>query len=345
MGENLLEIKMIQYYKDTKQGRKWYQGYLDNPSEGSFDSRDEKRILADGWIKIDTSKPALYAGDDPFFEPPIYERLRIAYPQLIKFIKRVNSGVVYHYTTWETLMNGILSKDNLSNRMAILRAFSVHYMNDDKEGTVLGNQIINDLKALSDNSFERLPMTDYKINFLKTVVRQYRKFWFSTSLSYEKDSLPMWSNYGSSGKGIAVGISAEEIWNQGFELYECIYDLDILNAVADAFAKRRPIDTGVFDVLIKDPHFAYERECRIPMHQFWGHCVKTRRDQFLEYEFGLKNGCIAPFVSVRLPLNAIKSIIIGPTNNPERARDALSWWLRSINVNARIEWSTAPLSM
>lgn len=52
---------------------------------------------------------------------------------------------------------------------------------------------------------------------------------------------------------------------------------------------------------------------------------------------------ISPFVDIYVPLDAIREIWIGPTNEPNLAKDSLQSWLESIGMNwIKIEESSAP---
>ena len=97
------------------------------------------------------------------------------------------------------------------------------------------------------------------------------------------------------------------------------------------------------NTIAKNPHFEYEKECRIPLREHYGKYCITKRDQFFPIKYDIKRGVISPFVDIFIPLEAIREIWIGPTNESNLAKDSLNSWLNSIGMNwIKIEESSAP---
>ena len=173
---------------------------------------------------------------------------------------------------------------------------------------------------------------------------------FSVSFSEESDSLPMWNCYGHEGHGLAIGFEAADIINQGYDLIKCIYDENEIEKIAQYIydscywvSEPQP-QTIPLSIISKDSHFEYEKECRIPLRQHYGQCCITKRNQFYPVKYDIKSGVISPYVDVFLPINAIKEIWIGPTNNIALAEDSLKGWLDSIGLKGiKIYKSSAPL--
>ena len=179
---------------------------------------------------------------------------------------------------------------------------------------------------------------------------KYRQKLFSVSFSREPDSLPMWTYYGHDGCGLAIGFDSHQIVNQGYDIIKCVYDKSLIEALSDFIydscymvSDNQP-QTIALSLISKDPHFKYEKECRIPLRQHYGQCCITKRNQFHPIKYDIKRGVISPFVEVYVPIEAIREIWIGPTNDIDLAEDSLRGWLDSIGMSwVKIKKSLAPL--
>lgn len=186
-------------------------------------------------------------------------------------------------------------------------------------------------------------------NLIERIAHQARQHLFSVSFSKVSDSLPMWNNYGHNEHGLSIGFDAKAIVNQGYDLVECIYDYELSNKLAGYIydsihdAPEATSQTIELDIIAKDSHFEYEKECRIPLREHYGNFCITKREQFYPIRYDIKRGMISPFVDIYVPLDAIREIWIGPTNEPNLAKDSLQSWLESIGMNwIKIEESSAP---
>ena len=199
----------------------------------------------EGWIKFVPPPPSLYDKNDPIHEDIRLKHLFEKYPDGKNIVKLINEGLVYHYTTWGTLFKGILSSENLNNRRAILRAYSVNYMNDISEGLIIprGASDFEERKVaekyyqiIETNEGEKIKVpatiSALRKSLIERIAHQARQHLFSVSFSKVSDSLPMWNNYGHNGHGLSIGFDAKAIVNQGYDLVECIYDYEQSNKLA-----------------------------------------------------------------------------------------------------------------
>lgn len=355
---------MIHYYKDTPEGRVWYQGSI--VKDGNWVSNPSKEMLeSEGWMPFEPKSPSLYTGHDPLFDDVSLKRLFNKHPESKDIVKLVSNCLVYHYSTWDVLFKGILSSDNVNNGRAVLRAYSVNYMNDALEGLIIPRELskvedqglkeIESIIVKKDGSEVRCPATEHPLYKRRKEMEEHnalksKQKLFSVSFSKVSDSLPMWNYYGHDGHGLSIGFDANHIVNQGYDLVECIYDKTSINALADYIydscygASEPQPPTIALSIVSKDSHFEYEKECRIPLRQHYGQCCITKRNQFHPIKYDIKRGVISPYVEVFLPLDAIREIWIGPTNDIELAEDSLKSWLDSVGMSwVVINKSSVPL--
>lgn len=340
------------YKKESQNGIKWYCGKISRDKR-IFLNPSEQMLLEDGWHKHYIEPPVLYSGDEDNIQEGILERVLSNFPNLDGLIFPVTNGIIYHYTTWEVMFKGILNENNCDsngNRCLVLRAYSVNYMNDTSEGLLLPISVANrELEVIEErygNESMQNPLLKRRYDIWKKGAEQHKQKQFSISFSHNKDSLPMWNYYGFNGKGICLGFDVKTLWNQGYEIYDCIYDANKTQKLAVLFYDNIGNNQNFLNILAKDSHFEYEKECRIPIVSIYnGKYVKTDRDIFYPIKFDLKGGYIVPYVEMYLPLSSIKEIVIGPTNNIGRAEDSLKGWLSSINMkNVKVKNSNAPLA-
>ena len=356
---------MIHYYKDTPEGRIWYSGTIKLKDGRWMSNPPKETLISEGWTSIEPEPPALYIGDEPLFEDVSLRKLFEKHPESRSIVQLIKDGLIYHYSTWDVLFNGILSSNNLNNGRAILRAYSVKYMNDSSEGLLFPRGLSKaeyrrlegeESIILTDSGEEkRIPATEHPFYKRKREMEEYsaqkkRQQLFSVSFSGEPDSLPMWNYYGHNGCGLSIGFDAHQIVNQGYDIIECIYDKALIDVLSEFIydscywvSDNQP-PTIPLSLISKDPHFKYEKECRIPLRQHYGHCCITKRNQFHPIKYDIKRGVISPYVEVFVPLDAIREIWIGPTNDINLAEDSLRGWLDSVGMTwVKIKKSLAPV--
>lgn len=356
---------MIHYYKDTPEGRIWYSGSI-KLKDGHWVSNPTKDMLdKEGWIPCKPEPPSLYVGNDPLFEDVSLKLMFNKHPESKKILRLNSLDLVYHYTTWDVLFKGILSSENVNDGRAVLRAYSVGYMNDALEGLLVPRGLSNaedqslegkESKIVTKDVSEvccpatENPLYKRRKEMEESNALKDKQKLFSVSFSKESDLLPMWNYYGHDGHGLSIGFDTHHIVNQGYDLVECIYDKTEIETLANyifdsCYSNSEPEPpTIALSIVAKDSHFEYEKECRIPLREHWGHCCITKRNKIHPIKYDLKRGVISPFVEVFLPIEAIREIWIGPTNDIELAEDSLRGWLDGIGMYwVKIHKSSAPL--
>lgn len=305
-------------------------------------------IASEDWLPFSPKRPELITCYDILSEPDAVLEIKQKFPECCEILQPANNGIIYHYSNWSTLFSGIMKDDNIEKSLVTLRAYCANSMNDRLECSQMTLAQIREEESRELAKYGSLhPFFERRKQMAFKISGQVMNKWFVTSFSKEKDSLPMWNYYASDGKGIAIGFDSSVIWNQGFILYDCIYSTAKIERLASIYNSAQTDLWPYFvECLTKDYHFEYEHECRMVLSNFGENKVKTRRDQFYDIQFGLKADYIVPFTEIMLPLSAVNSIIIGPTNNPERALQSICTWLDYLGLrdSIKVEVSNAPIA-
>lgn len=217
-----------------------------------------------------------------------------------------NSSFKIHHYTDLSAMTSILGKEYIT-----LRATNVLYLNDSRElheGIEVVEKIEN--RKISSGSF-----------------RNY----YITSFSHTEDCLTMWGMYAANGSGCILSFDHNIIAKSYEVVAQCTYgeeatqrDLKnflnltdngaITNMGGPQLTKETQIDikSQLRENLIittclqaKNEAYSIEEERRGIIHCNNNKLVKFR----------VKNNTIIPYIDVAIPKEALKSIIIGPTNN------------------------------
>lgn len=226
-------------------------------------------------------------------------------------MEKQNSQIVYHYTDLNALIN-ILGKKCIT-----LRATNCLYLND-------SNEIIEGIESIK--RVEKKHISD-------AAFRSY----YLTSFSKQSDCLSMWGMYAANGGGCAIGFDLDIISKSYDGSINCTYgkkeidnNLSIFtNLLRNGVSARFPANGGpatinkntgieleemLTNLYIatclgsKNDNYRFEDEIR---------CFITNHDNKKDVCFKVKNGIIIPFLNIEIPKEALKSIVIGPTNKSE----------------------------
>lgn len=244
---------------------------------------------------------------------------------------------LYHYTSIDAVCGGIITKEGL-----VFRLTHYAYLNDTKEYD-LGREVFS--------------------NRLKGAEKEYLEYVKSKpsyilSLSQKQDFLPMWGMYGKNGSGLMLGLSTDDLFNfVGTGLDECkycndnfIFDNDEDEAHITACiatyekikAKKIYDDVATYHLrrkldelipFIKSNYFAYEKEVRL--------AIKANKNDNISYR-SIGN-IIVPYITIILPKNILRKIMIGPTLDAKRVEQSLKLYLDDMGYeDVSIEVSHAP---
>jgi len=271
-------------------------------------------------------------------------------------------GLLYQYTSLNALMN-MLVKEEEDEPFLKLRVCNAIHMNDTSECITGG---LSYLKALEndDYSVARNIITFEELALIKKSTKDIQKHYFISSFSRQVDCLPMWHMYGSLAGGICLGFDSTIFINNGFPLYKCLYDISQIEAIAKTLCEFRKNadwynipdnDIRLYNSLhhrltglAKDQHFEYEDEYRLFL--FFEYFIKDNLASFENGKYKFKvhfephQDSLISYIEIKLPIETVKEIWIGPTNNINNAYSDLYLWLCSLCLDNKIKInnSTAP---
>lgn len=123
-------------------------------------------------------------------------------------------NLLYHYTSADAFVSMLNhAKANSSKELAFW-ASNVYYMNDTKEMTIVFEELervlpkIEEVLGITENAFSKIDFLRYIEN--NKVIEVIKNFFYERifrevyviSFSDQRDTLPMWSLYGSNGNGV-----------------------------------------------------------------------------------------------------------------------------------------------
>lgn len=261
-------------------------------------------------------------------------------------------GLIYHYTNASALL-GMFSKCSKKNPYITMWATHALYLNDPTEYEYGKDVCLRLLKSVEEENDvpqeERLSVRLLdKESGLKPFLHLVdvgnsmhpnsigEGFPYIISLSKNVDTLPMWNTYAQRGNGVAIGFDEDKLKerNKDWSIKSCYYDVDnkeyleVRDFILSMYRDIKDTRTGfrldshqtTFYIqslyseaaaYIKHKAYKDEREVR---------CNVNRASDIL---FRESNGLIIPYVEINIPVECIKKIIIGPTNDSERMRKSL----------------------
>ena len=265
-------------------------------------------------------------------------------------------------------------KKSSNNESFIFQASDVFYMNDPQE-FIYGQRVLFDtIKKTEEN--RRIPVKERlsedlkklqqkhngnSFKYISSIIHDNYNTPFVISLSQNKDSLPMWLNYGANGNGVCLGFQKSKIKEQkespgsktftfqstmdwksvryhnsdvkdNTESNEIIYKM-IDNYYDQLYASKiqgsRNLDNlkvnAIFDLLVEVcPYIKrndYEYEQEVRIVR------KSRvvgEDYLRKLQFRINGkGNVIPYINVEIPKEYLKLVKIGPLANYELTSSAL----------------------
>ncbi len=245
------------------------------------------------------------------------------------FAPQIGLNGLYHYTTIDALINGIIGTSNIHDEEVCFWATHCKYLNDPEE-LKQGAELV---KAVCENLNDKFTIEYSNGQSIFTNIEQYEKRCaeaYMISLSENADSLPMWSMYGNNGHGIAIELSTPIApQDRNDIMVKCQYKESIVMRMITEWLNKDPklacIAISLLPFIWKNHAYEYENEFRF--------VTFPNRDSI---KYRCKNGIVIPYLEVRFSKELIKSITIGPSANKELVKESLCKFL-SQNKMSHIE--------
>lgn len=270
-------------------------------------------------------------------------------------------SLIYHYTNTSALLGMLNGCDKDTNCIKMWATHS-QFLNDPTEyeyGKIVGQKLLEEVEQkLNIAEADRLSFTMYDESMKQYFVQcergiscyadsLYMATPFVISFSKNRDLLPMWTSYGKNGHGIAIGFNRESLekHNNHFAVKDCYYDYD----GSDYTTLKNKI-TYWYEMMLQNINGAsegYTRVCQIELimtinahvaayikHESYKYEqeVRCKAIKSSEIKFRESNGLIIPYTELKIPIDAIEEIIIGPTQDVERMKLAIEMLLKTNGI-------------
>lgn len=283
------------------------------------------------------------------------------------------SSIIYHYTSIAAIL-GMIDKYTKDSPYLTMWATHSQFLNDPtgyEYGKIVGQKLLQEVEQkLNIAEADRLSSTMYDESMKQYFVQcergiscyadsLYMATPFVISFSKNRDLLPMWTSYGKNGRGIAIGFNRESLekHNNHFTVKDCYYDYDgsdytplknkikywyemmlqNINGASEGYTRVCQIElimtiNAYVAAYIKHESYKYEQEVRCK-------AIKSSEIKFRE-----SNGLIIPYTELRIPIDAVEEIIIGPTQDAERMKLAIEMLLKTNGIyrDIKIKESKVP---
>lgn len=270
------------------------------------------------------------------------------------------SNTLYHYTSLDVLTH-LFTEYSAEYPYLTFWATNCAYMNDPREiseGIDLIKDALMDISCPILKERARILIENERIKEAMLIGSAITAHGvpYAISFSENKDNLNMWRMYGNSGRGIGLGFKKDNIKAEDCSLDECLYIREedresFINMTTRALEvmllkfgnapkglSQREYDfvrslevIGLISARIKNIVYSYEREIRL---------IKNCKQP----KYRVANNILIPYTTIKLPIEALESIIVGPDCD-ERNINSLRLFFLSKGLNRiadNIETSQVP---
>lgn len=234
---------------------------------------------------------------------------------------------LYHYTTIEAFVNGIVFPYPQKGEELCFRATHNQYMNDPTEFQN-GIRLLDEICKKIEES--------YGISTPRGKVEEYKENYYFVCFSENADSLPMWCMYGNNGHGIALKFKRFEQTVDIEWILKCEYDIkNVLDRFSELQQENETMMITYLSLLpfiLKNSAYFHEKETRF---------IGSFPDIPTRYRY--RNGMAVPYKEIFVDKEILESIVIGPSANQEDVKKSLRRFLDDNNLqHVNIEGSSIP---
>lgn len=236
---------------------------------------------------------------------------------------------LYHYTTIEALVNGMIVKSPRDGEEICLWATHNQYMNDPSEFD-LGIKLVKEMFTQISRKYK----FDTKIP--EEMINKYKVNRYFVCFSKHSDCLPMWNMYGGNGHGIALKFNRFQQTMDDEWILKCEYDFKHVQSNFITFLKEdirvAIMYLSLLPFIMKHMAYSYEAETRF---------ISSFSSVPTKYRY--RQGLVIPYKEIFVEKELLESIIIGPSANQNKVEESLRQFLDDNNLShVKIERSTIP---
>lgn len=260
--------------------------------------------------------------------------------------------IIYHYTSLDALLNGIIVKEPVMFNEICMWATHSYFLNDKSEIKYSSELIDDKIKNYCNGKFYQSYID------IKELIDE--KEIHILSFSNTIDSLPMWSMYGKQGEGIILGFDYDLI---DLRSIKCNYiEQKDLNQFIDAIINKLPISENEDNetkikqneilaelyyqrFAIKSKCFEYEEEIRLIINPNTTlEQIFNESNPHLQLNFRINDNILIPYFKYYFQKASLVELWIGPTVNQTLSANSLRKYLDKYGFNhTKIRYSDCPL--
>lgn len=278
-------------------------------------------------------------------------------------LKPLKNNCVYHYTNIHSLQNILennqfwVTESNFLNDITEIKYIATYietilslYSKVDNYTTEFETFLKNIYEGLSYyfNINDKRNTIDIDDNIKETLDNLIETKTYILSLSTEKDSLSLWSNY-SNNEGYNIGIDINELEKslKNNDICDDIRVSPTLNGLVQYRALPTPNTDLTSDILFNELYSFYTNASNLRIDDnkmviaaiksliYLGMFVKKNsfsdereyriifRENKVKESFRVKNGAFIPYIQIPFPKECINEINIGPNNNSDISKSGL----------------------
>lgn len=292
---------------------------------------------------------------------------------------------VYHYTSVDTLLNILKNYQASGQTDVLeMWASSIYTMNDPTEMQYAYDFVIRMIAMYEDehsielkdrpsrymDDLKKTDLSDAPEDIIAQHIYNPSKTPFVFSCSKLEDHLPMWRMYGDNGRGVCLCFDRSELekipnwttmdvsYNKNIsptdETYQCMQTVifnecercyQTLKTITDyeARAKEKIVTWGslcaVIGPFVKDEAYKHEQEMRMSL-------IVSQIDYARDVMFRLSpTGQIVPYTKLRIPINALVEIVLGPAANRDIDFRNMDMLLKNYDLRVTLTCSKRPFRL
>lgn len=265
---------------------------------------------------------------------------------------------VYHYTSLATFQKIVEGKQ--------LRLSNVFFMNDSMEVRWFEQHVAEVTRFIKGFPGWKADGNSSFFRRLMELLDRHQDFGnlYCCCFSAEDDDLSQWRGYADDGRGVAIGLSLEQLLAEQRDLKPICVEYDssdeklrdeVEKCIQHAVNSRANPETAAESAFIlirslavqfKNPKFHAEQEMRLVLQGADSSFpINHQSEEFVDMrgrlDFNHRDGVLVPYTTIELPLTSIETVMLGPRFGGPHCEKSLRLFLSKYEINADVTRSEA----